>query len=42
MPDPSPPPPPRPSRLARALPWVDLVTKLLTALAMGLAAWRHL
>ncbi len=36
------PPPPRPTLLARALPWVELVTKLLTALAMGLAAWRGL
>ncbi len=41
MPDPA-PPPPRPTLLVRALPWVDLVTKLLTALAMGLAAWRGL
>lgn len=42
MPDPSPPPPPTPSRMARAMPWVDLLAKLLTALAMGLAVWRGL
>lgn len=40
MPHPDPPPPP--DRLARTLPWVDLLAKVLTALAMGLAVWRGL
>ena len=43
MPDqPTPAPPPPASRMARAMPWVDLLAKLLTALAMGLAVWRGL
>jgi hypothetical protein len=35
-------PPQKPSRLARLLPWVDLLAKLLTALATALALWKAL
>ena len=34
------PPEPPQTRLQRVLPWVDLVTKLLTAAAAGMALWR--
>ena len=41
-PAPPPTPPAVAGRMARAMPWVDLLAKVLTALAMGLAVWRGL
>jgi len=35
-------PPPRPSFSQRLAPWVDLVSKLLTAIAAALAIWKAL
>lgn len=35
-------PPPRAPLMQRLQPWVDLIAKLLTALAAGLAIWKGL
>jgi hypothetical protein len=43
-PDPEPPraPPPRPGLPHRAAPWLDLLGKLLAAIAAALAIWKAL